>query len=142
MKRIAYHRLLAWLGAMLLAVTFWFGLLMAMDHALRIREALGQESPTWNVLVRWNPNTEGDLEGYRLWENGGEEPAADIPVGTEEVTLTRGPGAYEYQLSAYDVSGNESQRSEPVTLRLDQEAPMRPSLRMIGDWTITWAQPE
>ena len=82
------------------------------------------------VTFVWDPNTELDLAGYRIYQsdtpNGqvlGPESLdflADVPCGPNDAsccTYTKpassGPGKY-YVATAYDTDGNESLRSNGV----------------------------
>ncbi len=80
-----------------------------------------------NVTLQWQPNTEPDLAGYRLYqtESPGEydldSPAAEIPAGTETVTLfDLETGPHCWVLTAFDLADNESEPSNEVCLDLPQ----------------------
>ncbi|HLO02897.1 MAG TPA: lamin tail domain-containing protein [Symbiobacteriaceae bacterium] len=66
------------------------------------------------VALQWAPNTEPDLNGYRVYKDGA--PAADLPA-TETATVISGLDAgraYNFQVSALDTAGNESELSAAV----------------------------
>lgn len=87
------------------------------------------------VGFTWNPNTESDLAGYRLYQSkvsgvyvkGVDTAVSDIPVGTEGtvIQITRG-GTYFWVLTAYDEYGNESGFSNEVSEYFNFSAPANP----------------
>lgn len=88
-----------------------------------------------NVSFRWDANTETDLAGYRLYQTetsgvyiyGDGNQVATIPAGTEEVTLADvTDGQHYWVLTAYDMSGNESGRSNEVSTIIDSVPPAPP----------------
>jgi len=89
------------------------------------------------VTFRWDKNTETDLAGYRLYQTtttgeytfGSDNAVAIIPVGTETVTLENVPdGTYFWVLTAYDITFNESDRSNEVGATLDSVPPNAPTI--------------
>ena len=97
------------------------------------------------VQVTWNPNTEPDLAGYRLYV-GEASGQYDDPVDMGNVTghvmeITPEYGAtYYFALTAYDTSGNESGYSDEATCFIpDGRAPEKPTgLRAIIQAIISW----
>ncbi len=81
--------------------------------------------------LSWNPNTETDLAGYRLYHStqsggyilGKGKEIADIPVGTETVKVPLSDGAGYYVLTAYDTAGYESDPSVEVSTNPKPGAP-------------------
>ncbi|MDE0480949.1 MAG: fibronectin type III domain-containing protein [Candidatus Poribacteria bacterium] len=68
------------------------------------------------VRIEWYPNAEFDLEGYTVWrsENNNDfEAISDLPPGTSHYTDrdVRNGRTYYYAVSAYDITGNESELS-------------------------------
>jgi hypothetical protein len=71
-----------------------------------------------SIELSWDPNTEPDLAGYRLYRsaNGGAlEKLAELPpVPAYSDKAIQKDTAYRYAVSAVDRAGNESQRSSVV----------------------------
>lgn len=79
----------------------------------------------------WQPNTETDLAGYRLYCNTIIKDTGLPPTINGEVTypiknVTTIDGVYTCHLTAYDTSGNESEASNIVNFTLDTAAPAVP----------------
>ena len=97
------------------------------------------------VQVTWNPNTEEDLAGYRLYYGAASGQYGE-PVDVGNVTghvmeITPEYGAtYYFALTAYDTSGNESGYSDEATCFVpDSGAPEKPTgLRAIIQAIISW----
>jgi len=84
-------------------------------------------SHAWDVTLAWDPNQEGDLEGYGIYyKRGAAGPPydffgyVDISDLTDEetpaftVTGLQQGATYYFAVTAYDASGNESAYSSPV----------------------------
>ena len=87
-----------------------------------------------SVRVRWNPNPEPDLAGYSIYRSlaaGGPFVALNgaLLTGSEfvDTTIPAGTETAWYQVTASDDSGNESARSNVLSVSLVAEA---------GAWTI------
>lgn len=66
------------------------------------------------VLVSWEPNTEKDLKGYRLFRSDRPDvPIARVGNGYPDADYVPGKGL-SYRVLAEDVSGNTSLLSEPA----------------------------
>ena len=97
------------------------------------------------INVSWNPNTEPDLSGYKLY-HGTASGQYGEPVDVGNVTghvmeITPQYGAtYYFALTAYDTSGNESGYSDEATCFVpDGRAPEKPTgLRAIIKAIISW----
>lgn len=97
------------------------------------------------VQVTWNPNTEPDLAGYKLY-HGTASGQYGEPVDVGNVTghvmeITPQHGAtYYFALTAYDTSGNESGYSDEATCFVpDGVKPEKPTgLRAIIQAIISW----
>ena len=97
------------------------------------------------VQVTWNPNTEPDLSGYKLY-HGTASGQYGEPVDVGNVTghvmeITPQHGAtYYFALTAYDTSGNESGYSDEATCFVpDGVKPEKPTgLRAIIQAIISW----
>lgn len=87
-----------------------------------------------NVTVSWDPNSEPDLGGYKIYY-GTESGTYDKVVNVGSITsqkienLTDGQ-TYYFVVTAYDASGNESSFSAEVNIVVqppqDTEAPKAP----------------
>jgi len=79
--------------------------------------------PPGTVIVSWNPNTEADLKGYRLYYgNASRNYQSQQDVGN--VTQVTIPGLsenvpYYFAVTAYDTAGNESAYSKEVFVILN-----------------------
>lgn len=82
------------------------------------------------VTLAWDPNTESDLAGYKLYY--GNAPRAQAPY-TQTVLIndrtatnwqvTLNPGVYYFGLTAFDRTGNESGFSNEVSAQIQQVQP-------------------
>jgi hypothetical protein len=79
---------------------------------------------TTSVTLAWNPNTDPDLAGYKVYEttSSGNYGAAiaNVPASSTSFVVTglqRGV-TYFFVITAYDTSGNESGRSAEVRVTL------------------------
>jgi len=97
------------------------------------------------VQVTWNPNTEPDLSGYKLY-HGTASGQYGEPVDVGNVTghvmeITPQHGAtYYFALTAYDTSGNESGYSDEASCFVpDGRAPEKPTgLKAIIKAVVSW----
>lgn len=97
------------------------------------------------VQVTWNPNTEPDLSGYKLY-HGTASGQYGEPVDVGNVTghvmqITPEYGAtYYFALTAYDTSGNESGYSAEATCFIpDGVKPEKPTgLKAIIKAVVSW----
>jgi hypothetical protein len=73
------------------------------------------------ALLSWQPSQAADIAGYRLTyrePNNGATLVVNVPDGARNQYIIDGlflNGDWQFQVSAYDVSGNESPLSQPVT---------------------------
>lgn len=82
-----------------------------------------------DLTFAWDPNSETDLAGYRLYRSatpgnyiyGSGKELAQVPAGTETVKVTTDPGYFV--LTAFDTHGNESGPSN----ELETMAPVVPN---------------
>lgn len=81
------------------------------------RPIVPQPNPTMRVRVSWNPNIESDLAGYRVYygENQSDYSTVTTPDTMKLIDGIAYGKTYYFSVSAFDLSGNESQRSEEVT---------------------------
>ena len=97
------------------------------------------------VQVTWNPNTEPDLSGYKIYYGTASGVYGD-PIDVGNVTghvmeITPQHGAtYYFALTAYDTSGNESGYSDEASCFVpDGVKPEKPTgLRAIIQAIISW----
>ena len=97
------------------------------------------------VQVTWNPNTEEDLAGYRLYvgkasgQYGEPVDVGNVTGHVMEITPQHG-ATYYFALTAYDTSGNESGYSDEASCFVpDGVKPEKPTgLRAIIQAIISW----
>ncbi len=97
------------------------------------------------IQVNWNPNTEEDLAGYRLYvgtasgQYGEPVDVGNVTGHVMEITPQYG-GTYYFAVTAYDTSGNESGYSDEATCFVpDSGAPEKPTgLRAIIQAIVSW----
>ena len=78
--------------------------------------------PTYtdNCTLTWNANTEADLAGYKFYTratSGGADSllgTVGLVTQTNCVTLGAAVGQHFISMSAYDTSGNESSKTDPL----------------------------
>ncbi len=76
-----------------------------------------------SVELSWQPNTEGDLAGYKIYRGRGTaglQTATDgllTTPGSTDQAVERGQ-TLRYAVSAVDQKGNESAHSEPITVEV------------------------
>ena len=69
---------------------------------------------SWNVQMTWDPNSESDLAGYKVYENG--VVIGECPAPNNSFTYTISTGAKRtWYVTAFDVAGNESGPSNQVS---------------------------
>ena len=97
------------------------------------------------VQITWNPNTEPDLSGYKLYHGtasgqyGEPVDVGNVTGHVMEITPQYG-GTYYFAVTAYDTSGNESGYSDEATCFIpDGVKPEKPTgLRAIIQAIISW----
>ncbi|MGQ9632474.1 MAG: TolB family protein [bacterium] len=72
------------------------------------------------VRLSWSANAEEDLAGYRIrYESEGQAPTVvDVGNTTSRTMSLPSNVLYKFSISAYDASGNESDFSSPISLKL------------------------
>ena len=91
-------------------------------------------TPDGHVFVEWDPNTEADLAGYKLYYGTTSRIqgsyAETVVINDKDSTgwsLTLPGDTYYFALTAYDMSGNESGFSDEVSAVVpDSGAPGKP----------------
>ena len=83
----------------------------------RLQAVFSAENQHYFIDLIWNPNTEGDLAGYNVFRHENGSPAVKINSDLVKLPAFRdlnvSPGRkYYYSVSAVDIRGNESPRSE------------------------------
>jgi len=86
------------------------------------------------VFIEWNPNSEADLAGYKLYYGTTSRTqgsyAETVVINGKDSThwsLTLPGDTYYFALTAYDISGNESGFSDEVSAVVpDSAAPGKP----------------
>ncbi|MCX7610367.1 MAG: hypothetical protein N2043_02110 [Ignavibacterium sp.] len=79
------------------------------------------------VVIQWNENTEDDVVGYNVYRNGVKinETLIAVPAFVDSNVTEK--YSYVYQVTAVDTSGNESIKSDSVSVSIpDMTAPERP----------------
>ena len=97
---------------------------------------IGIANAATNVSFIWEPNTEPDLAGYRVWRSnvsgGPWTMVGEIPCGSNDNTCARftelgvPDGTYFWVATAYDNEGYESEYSNEQTATLDSTPPGAP----------------
>jgi hypothetical protein len=86
---------------------------------------------TTTVTLVWDPNVETDLAGYKLYQAPATTGPWTLRQTLLKVVTTTVAGLPDgnvcWSLTAYDVSQNESGRSNVVCLQLDSSAPTTPA---------------
>jgi hypothetical protein len=93
------------------------------------------------VTLAWDPNTESDIAGYKLYYgNASESYSQVIDVANTTLytvnNLTNG-NTYYFAVTAYDTSGYESEHSNEVSKTILQEYTLTASKGGTGTGTIT-----
>lgn len=103
-----------------------------------------------DVSFRWEPNTEQDLAGYRVYRSTTSgnytqgEYLAEIPCGPSEISCAEyvdqnvADGTYFWVVTARDTEGLESMWSNEVTSLLDSTPPAPPQNLSIWQKIIAW----
>ena len=90
------------------------------------------------LSMSWNANTEADLAGYQVYI----DQAAPVDVGLVnlyQVEITPSEGqTYEVQVTAYDLTGNESEKSEVATCVYDTPPAAPTGLKVWFAQIIAW----
>jgi hypothetical protein len=92
------------------------------------------DSAAWGATLTWNPNTDVDLAGYRVYQcsqlpcgraNGTAVPIATLSTVTSFNIGTPSAVRY-YVLTAYDLANNESGESDVTTYTPAAGSPSTP----------------
>lgn len=107
------------------------------------------------VTLSWNANTEADLAGYKVYQSRVSDSFTDPPIATLGKVTTYTftlpqigvEVPYYFALTAYDLAGNESGRTAPVSKVIAALPPavVRPSTPMltvvpgVTSVSVSWA---
>jgi len=102
-----------------------------------------------NVTFQWDPNTEADLSGYKIYRSGtsrtyGTEPILTVTCGPNDESCCTATnenvedGTWFWVATAYDNNGNESEYSNEVTDTFDVTAPEAPNNFSIWKKIVSW----
>jgi hypothetical protein len=90
------------------------------------------------LSMSWNANTEADLAGYQVYI----DQAAPVDVGlvtAYQVEITPSEGqTYAVQVTAYDLTGNESEKSDVATCVYDTPPAAPTGLKVWFAQIIAW----
>lgn len=75
-----------------------------------------QPNGPYEVILTWAPNAEEDLAGYRIYRNGALVAEIEGQITSFTDSYLTPDSTYTYELTAVDVYGSESARSEAVTV--------------------------
>jgi fibronectin type 3 domain-containing protein len=97
------------------------------------------------IRVTWQANTESDLAGYKIYY-GTQSGVYGAPIDAGNVTQKdilnlRDGVTYYVAVTAYDLSGNESAKSQEASVKMPDvtppAAPSKPTLSII-DQIVRW----
>ncbi len=98
-----------WIEKYLSSGSFCFALLFTMQNS---------------ILINWNPNTESDLAGYKIYYgNKSKEYSTIIDVGfvnSYSLENLEGNKNYYFSVTAYDIYNNESMFSRETSVFLEK----------------------
>lgn len=101
-----------------------------------------------SITVSWNPNSDPDLAGYRVYygtSSGRYSEVVDANLATKVVVDGLQPATrYYFVVTAYDSAGNESEPSDEVSaVTLDRTPPALASVTVRGatELLVTFSEP-
>lgn len=99
------------------------------------------ESST-SITISWQANTETYLAGYKIYRNNTLLATVDKNTTTYSDTMVVPGTTYTYQISAYNTSNLESDKSSPVTVTTPPATPTGVTGQATGrNITLTWQGP-
>ncbi len=107
---------------------------------------VGRSALAEDVTLSWNPNSEGDLAGYKVYygpSSGDYTTITDVGLVTTYTINNLGAGTYYFVVTAYNTSGVESTFSNEIFKTMGSTAPVISSVSATGITTdsaaIAWA---
>lgn len=79
------------------------------------------------IVATWDANTESDLAGYGVYDNGTLVGSTGVLATPTFSILNVIDGVHAITLDAFDTSGNRSLKSEPVSITVDTVSPIKPA---------------
>ncbi len=103
-------------------ISFFFSYLILLVGVILLSAVVSQAA---SLSLSWDPNSEADLAGYKLYydsnSDGDYQNIVDVGMVTEyEINNLPCGATYRVALSAYDVSHNESELSAEVDVPIPQ----------------------
>jgi hypothetical protein len=93
--------------------------------------------------LRWDPNTESDLQGYNIYQNGTKVNGSPITATNYTVSSLTNGAAYSFSITSIDLLGNESAQSAaasvtPVNVPSPTGLKAKPTITEV---TLSWDPP-
>ena len=79
------------------------------------------------IVATWNANTETDLAGYGIYNNGTLVGSIGVMESPTFSILSAADGVYVITVDAFDATGNRSLKSDSATITVDSIAPAVPA---------------
>lgn len=113
----------------------WFLVVLTAIAAMVVAEWARGGGFEYRVSVRWNPNQEADLGGYRLyWTTPGSTGfVRDCGLATNQVVMLGSRGPWTMFVTAYSTQGLESEPSSNLVITF----PPAPSGMRLVAGTVT-----
>ena len=97
----------------------WVMICLGLSEAGCEKGTFNQKNCLNCVTLSWNPNSEPDLGGYKIYY-GTKSRKYEMPIDVENSTVYTLSGLekgtiYYFAVTAYDLSGNESGFSEEIS---------------------------
>jgi hypothetical protein len=79
------------------------------------------------IIVTWDANTESDLAGYGVYDNGVLAGSTGVLATPTFSILNAVDGIHAITLDAFDITGNRSLKSDAVSINIDTVSPVKPA---------------